>query len=242
VHSSKEDGIREGWSVVSAWAEGALPQIARRRILLLAIAVGAAVSIVVAIVLGAFGGLPAATADVFSLCSGVAGASIAAYVAILRETRARRVAPTTAPRRRPFVSVGLKYGSAAKIRDAWLAGEVPDVDVAERLTAAAGARRSREILPRTVVMALALVPLWAAGTVVAVVLATQGGFLFEAFYFPAFGVISLAGSLQTLHGLGRTRAPLETESEVPDHLEADGRKKTKPYKLLGTDHPDDYRR
>lgn len=243
-----QDGLRAGWALVVTWAEAAVPRSIRTKIQFRASVIGGLVSLGTAALFVAVGaetppdGFSPWAVAVLSICVGVAAGSVFAYIAFVRlkAGRASERGPE-APPLRPARPAMLKDTTEAAIRKAWLGGVEPTVDIGQRLAAAERARRTRAVMPRYVITILCLAPFWFAGAVAGIVVVISGGRAVGFLALPLWAVTSIGGLTSSLRALGRTRAPLETEPDVPDHLEPGGRKKSQPRKTLGTDHPDDYR-
>lgn len=242
---SRDDGIRAGWHLFADYAREAIPRQQRWTILTIAAAVGVVASAGVDLLIGLD---PTATA-LFSALAGFAGGfGIASLVVTVLLLRWSRVFVPDAYRQ-PFPGTAAPDPSvSASIRRAWRAGHEPDAPLHQRVAAAHSARAVRLVFPR---MALANLPLLGSGLSAAALAAlfsfgdSEGHRVtFVGVYGPMM-MITWGGSLfWNLHRLGRTRAPIETAPAVPDYLEPTGRPKPRPrtpHKLLGTDHPDDFR-
>ncbi|RKR74550.1 hypothetical protein [Frondihabitans australicus] len=139
----------------------------------------------------------------------------------------------------PFRRGGVLLGDGAekRITEAWRAGREPEVSIPERLAAARRAESLQAAMPRILLPQIA----WLAFPLsyVAAIIALLPNFV------PLVLMLSAVNAFVQFFGLlamlGRTSAAIETAPDVPEHLEADGRKKRVPVKTLGTDHPDDYR-
>lgn len=130
----------------------------------------------------------------------------------------------------------LKDGDETSIGRAWASHAEPDVAIDRRLAAADQALRYRESAPRFIVTAIA-----PTVSVVPLVLIGIGLFPVVSVFVAMFGAVnSIVAPLTVLAALGRTRHAIETRPDVPGHLEANGGRKPRPWRSLGTDHPDDY--
>lgn len=223
----------EGWRLARPTLETVFTA-ARRRVLFvstsaLGVVVSAAVHLPIAPALGEPSGTLAALAS---------GTGAAVILAVVLSYRWRPSVPASGgPQgriRRGGVIVGDR--SEREIVNAWRDGREPTVPDAERLAIAASARRLREGTPRALVTSSA--------TMLFPVPYVLGALAALPQYAAFAGIVGALNTvvlpLMILTALGRTTAAIETAPDVPDHLEADGRKKRTPRKVLGTDHPDDY--
>jgi hypothetical protein len=219
----------EGWRIARPTLETVFTT-RRRRVLFtstsaLGIVVSAAVHLLVA------GDLGEPSSVLAALASGTGAAGILAFVLGLKW---RPLAPPVGRFTGGRVMVGDR--SEREIVNAWRDGREPTLPVAERLAVAARAKRYRESAPRAIVTNFA-----AIGFPVPYILAALAVLPNIVGFVGIVGAVNgVVTPIMILTALGRTTAAIETAPDVPDHLEADGRKKRTPRKVLGTDHPDDY--
>ncbi|AMM20502.1 hypothetical protein AX769_10520 [Frondihabitans sp. PAMC 28766] len=228
---TKRADIAEGWRLFRPFADEVLTSRRRRALLGSASAVGVVVSAASHLLYARTDVANEAGAILLALATGVFAAQIVSWV-LLRLWR-----PPVGEVER-VKGAGSMPGdfSDDEIRRAWAEGREPQTPIAKRLAAADRARIYRAIAPRTIVGTLAGATWFVPFVLAAIALLPHLGV-----FAGAFGAITTVVTPFTLlAALGRTTAAIETAPDVPDHLEADGRRKSQPRRILGTDHPDDY--
>ncbi|KQQ26506.1 hypothetical protein [Frondihabitans sp. Leaf304] len=168
-----------------------------------------------------------------SFAVGLAAAAIAAWIELFRW--------------RPAITESQNFGGSPsftpeadkEILAAYRAGREPNVSVSDRIVAAERAGGSREGVCRVILT------LWPGPMLFAAYLAAATGLLIDSGgrvigAFGGFvGFLFFAVNLPTMLALlGRTTAPIATRPE--GEAEPELKKSRKPYRALGTDHPDDY--
>lgn len=223
----------EGWRIVRPTLETAFTAKRRRALFTSTSALGVVVSAAVHLLVVRELGEPSAA--LAALASGT-GAAVILSVVLSYCWRPPALATTGPPGRIRRGGVTIGDRSDREIVNAWREGREPTLPVAERLAIAASARRLREGTPRALVTSFAMMSFPVPYILGALAAVPE----FAAFAGIVGATNTIVLPLTILTALGRTTAAIETAPDVPDHLEADGRKKRTPRKVLGTDHPDDY--
>lgn len=168
-----------------------------------------------------------------SFAVGLAAAAIAAWIELFRW----RPALTESQKYRG--TPGFTPAMGKEILAAYRAGREPAVPLNDRYAAAEQAEISRVVLRRQLVTLWPGPLLFVAYLVAATALVVDSGGRFISGFGAFVGLLVLAVNLPMfLAFLGRTTAPIATRPE--GEPEPDAKRPRKPYRTLGTDHPDDY--
>lgn len=223
--------LREGWRLFAPYAREVVTPRRRRTLVTTVVVLGMGGA---ALFHALVPGFETEGAQILvSFAVGLAAAAIAAWIELFRW--------------RPAITESQKFGGSPsftpeadkEILAAYRAGREPSVSVNDRIAAAKRAEGSRVGLCR------GLLTLWPAPLLFVSfvgaglgLLIDSGGRLIGGFG-GVFGALVLIVNLPTtLALLGRTTAPIATRPE--GEAEPELKKSRKPYRTLGTDHPDDY--
>ena len=228
---TKRADIAEGWRLFRPFADEVLTPHRHRILVGSASAVAVVVSATSHLLYARTDVASQASAILLALATGIFAAQIVSWV-LLRIWRP----PVDEVER--VKGAGSMPGdfSDDEIRRAWAEGREPQTPIAKRLAVAHRARIYRAIAPRTILGTFAGAMWFVPFLLAAIALLPHLGFFAGAFS----AITTIVTPFTLLGALGRTTAAIETAPSVPDHLEADGRRKAQPRRILGTDHPDDY--
>ncbi|GAA4266773.1 hypothetical protein [Frondihabitans peucedani] len=236
----RRSALASGWVVFGDWCDDRIPVARRVLIISIASAVAAGLSALWAGLRLAGAGSADRHPALSSLAVGLLAGVVVAGVLLVVGTRSPRPASAPGEPDRRFSRLASPDAVNREIASAWRAGRDPAVSVLDRAAAADMAREIRRNHPRVVLMEVAV-----AALVVPLGVAVAAGFFDRGPFVGALTIFwGVFGTLSTLVAIGRTTAALETGPSAEEIAAATARepaaKPSRPYRVLGTDHPDDY--